>query len=351
MNNLKTSHNHMSLWIFSNALMVFLMVAIGGITRLTDSGLSMTDWNFFSGMVPPLNDQDWNLLFDKYKLFPEFKILNYGMTLSEFKKIFFWEYLHRMWGRLIGLTFIVPFLYFLCKGVVNKKLKILFLCILSLGCFQGFMGWYMVSSGLVDRPDVSQYRLAAHLGVAFIIYTFLVFIGWNLFGQGKREKQLKKYKENFSYKNLVFSYFLLFTTIISGAFVAGTDAGLVYNSFPLMGQNLFPNDAFDLNPYWINFFENMSLIQFNHRLLATFTCFYIIITVIIELGKKPEKIHKRFLIILAFLIITQYLLGITAVLYAVPFLIGLVHQLGALLNLTLLTLIISEKFKNNYSLI
>ena len=351
MNNLKISHNHMSLWIFSNALMVFLMVAIGGITRLTDSGLSMTDWNFFSGMVPPLNDQDWNLLFDKYKLFPEFKILNYGMTLSEFKKIFFWEYLHRMWGRLIGLTFVVPFLYFLCKGVVNKKLKILFLCILSLGCFQGFMGWYMVSSGLVDRPDVSQYRLAAHLGVAFIIYTFLVFIGWNLFGQGKREKQLKKYKENFSYKNLVFSYFLLFTTIISGAFVAGTDAGLVYNSFPLMGQNLFPNDAFDLNPNWINFFENMSLIQFNHRLLATFTCFYIIITVIIELGKQPEKIHKRFLIMLAFLIISQYLLGITAVLYAVPFLIGLVHQLGALLNLTLLTLIISDKFKNNYSLI
>lgn len=350
MNTLKKNHYQMSVWVFSNAFMVFIMVAIGGITRLTDSGLSMTDWNFFSGMIPPLNDQDWNLLFEKYKLFPEFKILNNEMTLPEFKKIFFWEYLHRMWGRLIGLTFIVPFLYFLYKGAINKKLKFLFFCIFSLGCFQGFMGWYMVSSGLVDRPDVSQYRLAAHLCVAFIIYTFLVFIGWNLFGRSANEKKLIKHKEDFSYRNLVFSYFLLLITIISGAFVAGTDAGLVYNSFPLMGQNLFPNDAFDLNPLWLNFFENMSLIQFNHRLLATFTCFYILITVIRELGKKPKGIHKVFLIMLGFLIISQYFLGISAVLYAVPFLIGLVHQLGALLNLTILTLIISERFKNNYNL-
>ena len=347
--NSPRNYHQMSIWIFFNAFMVFMMVAIGGITRLTDSGLSMTDWNFFSGMIPPVSDEDWLVLFEKYKLYPEFNLINYDMTMSEFKKIFFWEYLHRMWGRLIGLTFFLPLLFFVFRGFVSKKLGVIFTFILGLGCLQGFMGWYMVSSGLIDRPDVSQYRLAAHLGLAFLIYTLLIFIGWSLFQKNSVSPIQYKSKQNYLFKHFIFSYFLLFTTIISGAFVAGTKSGLIYNSFPLMGANLYPDDIFTLTPFWLNFFENMSTIQFNHRALATITCIFILYTVFRELRRQPAGYYKIMLKLLLFFILLQYLLGITAVIHAVPFVIGITHQIGGLINLTLITLIISEIIKRNYS--
>ena len=344
-------YHQMSIWIFFNALMVFIMVAIGGITRLTDSGLSMTDWNFFSGMIPPINENDWLILFEEYQLYPEFKLINYDMSIAEFKKIFFWEYIHRMWGRLIGFTFVFPLLFFVFRGFVTKKLGIIFTCILALGCLQGFMGWYMVSSGLVDRPDVSQYRLASHLGLAFLIYTLLIFIGWNLFQNNIVSKVQYKNKQNHLFKHFIFSYFLLFTTIISGAFVAGTDSGLIYNSFPLMGANLYPDDIFTLTPFWLNFFENMSTIQFNHRVLATITCIFILYATLKEFRKQPQGYYKTILKLLLFFIVFQYLLGVTAVIHAVPFVVGITHQIGGLVNLTLITLIISEISKKSYSFI
>ena len=161
----------MSIWIFFNAFMVFMMVAIGGITRLTDSGLSMTDWNFFSGMIPPVSDEDWVVLFEEYKRYPEFNLINYDMTMSEFKKIFFWEYFHRIWGRLIGLIFFIPLIYFWITKKFSNFEKLFFSGLLVLGSIQAFMGWYMVKSGLVENPDVSHFRLSAHLIIAFVIYS------------------------------------------------------------------------------------------------------------------------------------------------------------------------------------
>lgn len=334
--------NSISLWLFINAFMVLIMVIIGGLTRLTDSGLSMTDWNFFSGIIPPITENDWILLFNEYKKYPEYKLINFGMNISEFKVIFFWEYLHRIWGRLIGLTFLIPFIYFTLKKMITKKLFVILCLILSLGCFQGFMGWYMVSSGLVDKPDVSQYRLASHLGIAFLIYSSLIFLGWNLWAKFNLKfdnRYLKIPKTSF-----YFCFILLFITIISGAFVSGTKAGLSYNSFPLMGDELIPSEIFDMSPLWKNFFENISLIQFNHRILATFTCITILTTSLIYLRKHNEYhiINKVLLLGIILAIILQYSLGVLALINYVPLTLGLIHQLGGLLNLTLITLFISH---------
>ena len=339
---MKDYSNSISLWLFINAFMIFIMVVIGGLTRLTDSGLSMTDWNFFSGIIPPTTENDWILLFNEYKKYPEYKLINFEMNISEFKVIFFWEYLHRIWGRLIGLTFLIPFIYFTLKKMITKRLFVILCLILSLGCFQGFMGWYMVSSGLVDKPDVSQYRLASHLGIAFLIYSSLIFIGWNLwakFNVKYHNSYLKIPKTSF-----YFCFVLLFTTIISGAFVSGTQAGLSYNSFPLMGDELIPSEIFDMSPLWKNFFENTSLIQFNHRILATFTCVTILTTSLIYLRKYNEYhiINKVLLLGIIFAIILQYSLGVLALINYVPLTLGLIHQLGGLLNLTLITLLISH---------
>ena len=335
-----------SLWLFANALMIFIMVIIGGLTRLTDSGLSMTDWNFFSGIIPPSSEQDWNLLFDEYKKFPEYKIINFDMNISEFKIIFFWEYIHRVWGRLIGLTFVIPFIYFLCKKRITKKLLIILITILLMGCFQGFMGWYMVSSGLVDKPDVSQYRLASHLSIAFLIYSSLVYLAWKLWPR----KNLFTIGQHKTLPASGFSlcYILLFVTIVSGAFVSGTKAGLSYNNFPLMGDNFVPDEIFQMIPIWVNFFENTSLIQLNHRLLATLTGLIILFTSFKHLKhyKRYSRANRFFLSGITIAIITQYLLGVLVLINYVPISLGLMHQLGGLINLTLLTLIISNNLRH-----
>ena len=335
-----------SLWLLINALMVFIMVIIGGLTRLTDSGLSMTDWNFFSGIIPPINEQDWNLLFDEYKKFPEYKIINFDMSISEFKIIFFWEYIHRVWGRLIGLTFVIPFVYFLYKKRISKKLLIFLITILLMGCFQGFMGWYMVSSGLVDKPDVSQYRLASHLSIAFLIYSSLVYLAWKLWPR----KVLFRNGQHKILPTSKFSlcYILLFITIISGAFVSGTKAGLSYNNFPFMGDDLVPDEIFQMTPMWVNFFENTSLIQLNHRILATLTGLIILIVSLkyMKYFSKYSSTNKFFLVSITIGIIAQYVLGVSVLINYVPISLGLMHQLGGLVNLTLITLIISNNLRH-----
>lgn len=333
--------NIIPLWLFLNSVMIVVMVVIGGITRLTDSGLSMVDWRLFAGILPPMNENEWGILFENYKLYPEYKFLNFDISLTEFKKIFFWEYIHRIWGRLIGITFVFPFIYFLIYKKLSRKLsKFLFLA-LFLGCFQGFMGWFMVKSGLIDKPDVSQYRLAAHLGVAFTIYVLLLFLGWNQLRSLSSGNVINKYDFNIK-ALLVISFFLTFFTIISGAFVAGIDAGLAYNNFPLMGDGFLPPDAFILEPFWVNFFENTSLVQFDHRVFATITALVILGICICNYKKIKDQLIKKLFLTLSSIIIIQYLLGIFVLKLLVPVALGVIHQLGSLIVLTLITLIISE---------
>tara|TARA_B100000989_G_scaffold295100_1_gene275431 strand:- start:3651 stop:4706 length:1056 start_codon:yes stop_codon:yes gene_type:complete len=331
-------------WLFVNIFMVFSMIFIGGVTRLTDSGLSMIDWNLIKGIVPPLNESQWIEKFDDYKMFPEFKIYNSDMEIDEFKKIFFWEYLHRVWGRLIGLTFLIPLFYFyFTKKITKKTSKYLFFVTL-VGFFQAFMGWYMVRSGLIDKPDVSQYRLASHLITALIIYSLLCFLFWNLY-RIKIDKNLKaSVIKKRSLFELSISLFLIFLTITSGAFVAGTDAGVIYNNFPLMGKNFLPPDPFLLEPKWVNFFENMPLIQFNHRVIATITGLTIVYTSIRNLKYFRDSIIGILLRLLLIFITIQYILGVVTLKYAAPVVIGSMHQMGSIVVLTILVIILSEIF-------
>ena len=235
------TYNPKKYWIGLNIIMVASMVIIGGITRITNSGLSMTEWNLIGGIIPPLNLQDWNLLFDKYKATPEYEFKNFDITLSEFKFIFFWEYFHRVWGRLIGFTIIIPLIYFWIAKKLSFVEKKFFIILIGIGSFQAFMGWFMVKSGLIDQPDVSHFRLSAHLTTAFIIYIMLVFSFWNYlskdtaFERSVRNSQLKSHSNR-----IIFSIIILILTIASGAFVSGTNAGWAYNNFPLMGENFLP---------------------------------------------------------------------------------------------------------------
>lgn len=340
----KSSEFSVLCWLLVNIVMVFGMIFIGGITRLTDSGLSMIDWNLIKGVIPPLNESQWIEKFNDYKMYPEFKIHNSDMEIGEFKKIFFWEYLHRVWGRLIGITFLVPLIYFYFTKKITKKTSKYLFVISLIGVFQAFMGWYMVKSGLVEKPDVSQYRLASHLITALIIYSFLCFLFWNLY-RHNYFSYLKKYIINKrSVLELNICLFLVFLTITSGAFVAGTDAGSIYNNFPLMGKNFFPPEPFLMEPKWVNFFENMPLIQFNHRILATFTGLIIIYTCIRNLKYFRKSLIGILLKCLLLLIVFQYIIGIVTLKYAAPVLIGSMHQMGSIIILTILIVILSEIF-------
>ena len=333
-----------SAWLILNLLMVITMVVIGGITRITDSGLSMTNWNLLKGILPPLNNKDWEHLFNLYKQFPEYNLKNYSMTISEFKKIFFWEYIHRIWGRLIGLTFFIPLLFFWFKGWFVRKEKRLLIILTFLGIFQGFMGWYMVESGLVDKPDVSHFRLSAHLITAFSIYSILLYYFWNLLSKGKKRiNATKAVNLNTHHKNLIISLLLLFTTISAGALVSGTDAGLAYNNFPLMGSSFLPpvltsEYSFNLT----TLLNDQGFLQFLHRILATTTLLFVLYTLV---NAKKDKIFVGFTNIFYLLVVTiilQYVLGVIILKLYVPILLGLMHQLGSLIVLSLIIISLCE---------
>ena len=250
--------NYVSLWLGTMFWLIAIMIIVGGLTRLTDSGLSITTWELFSGFLPPLNPIDWENYFNLYKEIPEYKIQNFSMTISEFKIIFWWEWIHRFLGRLVGIAFLIPLIFFTIKLNFNKLKSLYFIFFLI--CFQGFLGWYMVSSGLVDRIDVSHYRLSIHLLMAFII---LSLIYWNYL----KLKKINMNNEINTFLVLIF-VFLIFLQIIIGAFVSGMDAGQIYNSWPLMGNNYFPNDNVVSNLFKLNAFNDPSLVQFIHRNLA-----------------------------------------------------------------------------------
>ena len=311
---------YISIWLILMFWIVSFMIVVGGLTRLTDSGLSITEWELFTGFLPPLNNSDWINYFDLYKEIPEFKIQNYEMTLQEFKIIFWWEWAHRFLGRLIGILFLLPLLFFTIKVGFKKLIK--FYVIFFLICFQGFIGWYMVSSGLVDRVDVSHFRLSIHLIVAFLIISLIL---WNYF--------ILKVKVNFE-KNLNFFLPLLFITLIFfqitiGAFVSGMDAGQIYNSWPLMGLNYFPDDNKFASLFKLSAFSDPSLVQFIHRNLA-YLIFIFYITLMIKIYSNKLTSLYLSINILGILLVIQILLGILTLLYGAQIVLASMHQITSI---------------------
>ncbi len=319
------SENHkinsqISFWLISMFLIISIMIVVGGLTRLTDSGLSITQWQLFSGFLPPLNKSDWIMYFDLYKEIPEFKLQNYDMTMEEFKVIFWWEWAHRFLGRLIGISFLIPLIYFTFKIKFSKLISLYLIFILI--CFQGFIGWYMVSSGLVDRVDVSHFRLSVHLLIAFII---LSLIFWNYL----------KIKVNTNYNNTIGLFLpltfllLVFIQISIGAFVSGMDAGKIYNSWPLMGNSFFPDDNSYSNLFKISAFSDPSLVQFIHRNLAYLISFLFFFILFKVYKNKISSLYKS-VNVLGFFIILQVLLGIFTLLYGAQILVASMHQISSI---------------------
>jgi cytochrome c oxidase assembly protein subunit 15 len=324
LNNFK-NESLIKVWLLSLIILIILMIIIGGLTRLTDSGLSITEWQLFSGILPPLNSSQWDKYFQLYKEIPQYKFLNYDMTISEFKVIFFWEYLHRMLGRLIGLTFLIPFIYFIYKSILTVDYKIKFSLIFLLILFQGVIGWYMVQSGLTDNLSVSHYRLSFHLTIAFVILSCLVWIYLN-FNTGNN----KKFFSNFFKLNLLkILIILLFIQIIIGAFVSGLDAGKIYQTWPLMNDNFFPND-FKITKFNDLFnFDNHSWVQFLHRINA-----YLILLLVILFGFKL-MITKNFTLLKPYLLVLfgifiQSILGIFTLISNLNIVIASLHQISSI---------------------
>ena len=299
---------------------VSIMIIVGGLTRLTDSGLSITKWQLFTGVLPPLNNNQWNEYFELYKEIPEFKLQNYLMSLKEFKVIFWWEFIHRFLGRLIGIFFILPLIFFSIKLGFSKTKNLYTIFILI--CFQGFIGWYMVSSGLIDRVDVSHYRLSLHLFLAFII---LSLIFWNY---------LKCRNINYSQdkiKNFLPITFLLliFIQIIIGAFVSGMDAGKIYNSWPLMGGSYYPDDNVIENLFNLSVFNEPSLMQFVHRNLA-YLIFFFYLLIFINVYKNKLSTFFKATNIIGLLLFLQIVLGILTLLSGAQMFIASLHQISSI---------------------
>jgi cytochrome c oxidase assembly protein subunit 15 len=317
--NLKIK-NQLSLWLIFMFWVISIMIIVGGLTRLTDSGLSITKWQLFSGFFPPLKHDDWIIYFNLYKEIPEFKLQNFNMTLQEFKVIFWWEWAHRFLGRFIGISFLIPLIYFSFKIKFSKLLN--FYLIFTLICFQGFIGWYMVSSGLVDRVDVSHFRLSIHLLIAFLI---LSLIFWNFL----KIKKINNISNKLNIMIPLSFLILVFVQIAIGAFVSGMDAGKIYNSWPLMGNSYFPNDNKILNLFKLSAFSDPSLVQFIHRNLAyVIGSFYLYIFYKIYKNKFYD-LYKS-INILGFFIILQIILGIITILYGAQIFIASMHQLSSI---------------------
>ena len=315
-----SQNKFIQIWLISIIFLLTFMIIVGGLTRLTDSGLSITEWELFKGFLPPLSQNDWLNYFELYKNIPEYTEQNYNMSLSEFKIIFWWEWAHRFLGRLIGIVFLIPLIYLFFKHDFNfvKKYVLIFLLI----CFQGFLGWYMVSSGLVDRVDVSHYRLSIHLFVAFVILSLVI---WEFL----LNINLKKIKINFkTYLPKIF-LFLLFIQLILGAFVSGMDAGKIYNNWPLMGQNYYPDDSYFSDLFKLNAFDNPSIVQFIHRNMA-----YVILIFYLFMVFKFSKIKVKYINIIIYIIgiilFLQIFLGILTLLSGANIFYSSLHQINTI---------------------
>lgn len=326
-------NNYVVYWLLTGCTLIFIMVLVGGITRLTHSGLSISDYKLIHGTLPPMNEQAWEEAFELYKQYPEYQKLNSHFDLEDFKDIYFWEWLHRFIGRFIGVVFILPFLYFLFTKKLDRPTVKKCLVLLFLGGFQGFLGWYMVKSGLVDRPDVSHFRLAAHLTTAFITFAYSLWVALDLMYPSKKE--VKK-----PIRNLIrITYGVLLIQIIWGAFVAGLDAGFIHNHWPLMSEGKLIHETvyIEQQPLIKNFFEGKSGVQFVHRYMA-----YIVVGLIALIWVRSRKIERtplqeKGLQSMVVLVLAQFVLGVLTLIYAVPLWLGIVHQIGAFFLLAAMT--------------
>ncbi len=323
----KSENFQISLWLVSLMSIILLMIIVGGLTRLTESGLSMVDWRLFMGTIPPLSHGDWLKVFEDYKQYPEYQIKNINMTLSEFKYIFWWEYGHRVLGRLIGIIFIIPFIYFALKKYFSNEELYSYSFLLFLGGAQGIIGWWMVKSGLEVNPYVSHLRLAVHLIIAQIILSLIAYLFL-------KRLDIGIYKNNFSSHKTFFIFFniIIFFTVIYGAFMAGLDAGKSFNTWPKMGDNYIPENLIFIEDRLFGFFDNSVFIHFFHRALAYLsflTILYMCFKHFKGIENKYQKIH--FLIVL-FLVLIQLFIGVFVVLSNVQVSLGSIHQIiGTLL--------------------
>ena len=311
----------LKIWLLILLSLIILIILVGGLTRLTDSGLSITTWELFAGFLPPLTNDKWVDYFNLYKTIPEYQEQNFNMTLDEFKLIFWWEWAHRQLGRLIGLITLLPLLYFAIKNGlwVVKRYGIIFILV----CLQGFLGWYMVSSGLVNRIDVSHYRLSIHLFTAFII---LSMVFWNIL------KLTKLQINQISIKLFFIKFFLvlLFIQLIIGAFVSGMDAGTIYNTWPLMGASYFPDDSKMIEFLNISVFDNPSIVQFLHRNLA-YLIMIVYIFLLISIFKETNKIFRKPILIIGISLFLQVVLGVLTILSGVKIIYASLHQINSIL--------------------
>jgi cytochrome c oxidase assembly protein subunit 15 len=328
--------NIIIIWLNVSIAFLFLIIIIGGMTRLTDSGLSMVTWKPITGVFPPIGIEQWEESFNQYKSFPEYKIINYNISLSEYKHIYYWEYLHRLLGRMIGVLFLIPFLYFLYSSYLDKKLIKKLLIVFFIGGFQGFLGWYMVKSGLVDIPHVSHYRLAIHLSMAFFILSYIYNLKLSLI----ITKLSKDYNYKFYDRFISIILILLFIQIIYGAFNAGLKTVNTVNTFPFYNGLIFPFSNISLSPVWLNFFKNHYGVQFIHRFLGL-----IIMGLIMIFTYKSNKINNRIKLesqYLIVLILFQCIVGILTLISNASIVFALLHQF-----LAILIILFTIKIKHN----
>ena len=326
---LNNKHPHslvLGLWLLGCAAVVYLMVVVGGMTRLTQSGLSMVEWDPIMGIIPPIGEAAWQDVFAKYKTSPEYLKVNAGMSLEAFKGIFYWEYGHRVLGRVIGMIYLLPLLFFLARGMVPKSWYVRLLGLFILGGLQGLMGWYMVKSGLVDVPRVSQYRLTAHLGLALLIFTCMVWFAMDFL----RGEQRAKHASSIYLKSTFLLVTVVFIMMLSGGFVAGTKAGFIMNTFPMMNGQWVPDGWLGMTPMWRNFFENAIAVQFVHRCIAVLVVLTVFVSVFLSLGQRFKTGSVWVLV----LMLIQVCLGISALVMNVPLSLGAAHQAGAVALLT-----------------
>jgi len=315
-------------WLLCCAAVVFGMILLGGVTRLTHSGLSMVEWQPLIGAIPPLSEQAWQETFDKYKQFPEYRKVNLGMSLEEFKSIFLFEYLHRLLGRMIGVIFLLPLLWFAYRHRLRPGLAPSLTVLFLLGAAQGLLGWYMVKSGLVDNPRVSQYRLTAHLGLAVAIYGWMLWLAFDLLlpaPGGSAAPRAGRWA-----LGLVALVYLM---ILSGGLVAGTRAGFAYSTWPLMGDSFIPRGLYAGTPAWLDAFEDITTVQFNHRMFAYLLVFLIVGFCLRVWRRVPQRRVRAGLALLLLALALQVSLGISTLLLHVPVPLAAAHQGGAMLLL------------------
>lgn len=330
---MKKDNKKVVYWLLTGCLLIFIMVVVGGITRLTHSGLSISNYKLISGTIPPMNEVEWNAAFELYKQYPEYQKINHQFNLEDFKDIYFWEWLHRVIGRFIGVVFFIPFVYFLLTKQLTPATIKKSLILMLLGGFQGFLGWFMVKSGLVDRPDVSHYRLAMHLTTAFITCMCTFWVALDIIYPNRKAVNTK-------FRNLIrWTAAVLILQIIYGAFVAGLDAGFIHNTWPTMadGKLIHETVFIEQTPLIANFFEGKSGVQFVHRYIA-----YIVVFMIFLVWKKGKKeavttIQKNALNIVFGCVILQFVLGVLTLILRVPISLGVIHQVMAFILLGAIT--------------